>query len=216
MIATITAALMSLYAAVSAQAQNTVRRIHDATISLVSLDRQMMGGVTRTVVPEIMYREYKALYLEQRKDKKPPGGWAAEWGHGGVRGAPALPCGRDGARPSLAGAATKADLRAAVRTILRGEDVSAAKPGPRITPRSGGRSRRRRHTAPPIEAAPCTMRVCARSSPPRTGTRTARRSIALCSEKVTINLTNCHLKNHLQHASTPVFTGVFLFIRIVT
>ena len=43
MIATITAALMSLYAAVSAQAQNTVRRIHDATISLVSLDRQMMG-----------------------------------------------------------------------------------------------------------------------------------------------------------------------------
>ena len=39
MIATITAALMSLYAAVYAQAQNTVRRIHDATISLVSLDR---------------------------------------------------------------------------------------------------------------------------------------------------------------------------------
>ena len=115
MIATITAALMSLYAAVSAQAQNTVRRIHDAAIALHMLDRQMMGGVTRTVVPEIMYSEYKALYLELRKDKKPPGGWAAEWGRGGVRGAPALPCGRDGARPSLAGAATKADLRAAVK-----------------------------------------------------------------------------------------------------
>jgi len=28
---------------------------------------------------------------------------------------------------------TKSDLRAAVKTILRGEDVSAAKPGPRIT-----------------------------------------------------------------------------------
>ena len=66
MIATITAALMSLYAAVSAQAQNTVRRIHDAAIALHMLDRQMMGGVTRTVVPEIMYREYKALYLELR------------------------------------------------------------------------------------------------------------------------------------------------------
>ena len=30
------------------------------------LDRQMMGGATRTVVPEIMYREDKALYLELR------------------------------------------------------------------------------------------------------------------------------------------------------
>ena len=29
---------------------------------------------------------------------------------------------------------TKADLRAAVKTILRGEDVNAAKPGPRLTP----------------------------------------------------------------------------------
>ena len=31
-------------------------------------------------------------------------------------------------------AATKSDLRAAVKTILRGEDVNAAKPGPRLTP----------------------------------------------------------------------------------
>ena len=140
MIATITAALMTLCAAATAQAVSTVRRIHDATISLVTLDRQMVGKAARTSVPEIMYSECKALYLELRKDQKPPGGWAAAWGHGappgrgGVRGTPALPCGRDGARPSLAGAATKADLRAAVRTILRGEDVSAAKPGPRITP----------------------------------------------------------------------------------
>ena len=28
---------------------------------------------------------------------------------------------------------TKSDLRAAVKTILRGEDVNAAKPGPRLT-----------------------------------------------------------------------------------
>ena len=45
------------------------------------------------------------------------------------------PCGRlaeDGS-PHHA-AATKADLRAAVKTILRGEDVNAAKPGPRLTP----------------------------------------------------------------------------------
>ena len=31
-------------------------------------------------------------------------------------------------------AVTKADLRAAVKTIIRGEDVFASKPGPRITP----------------------------------------------------------------------------------
>ena len=31
-------------------------------------------------------------------------------------------------------AATKSDLRAAVKTILRGEDVNVAKPGPRLTP----------------------------------------------------------------------------------
>ena len=30
--------------------------------------------------------------------------------------------------------ATKAELRTAVTTILRGEDVNAAKPGPRLTP----------------------------------------------------------------------------------
>ena len=67
MIATITAALMTLYAAATAQAESIVRRIHDATISLVSLDRQMLGNAARTVVPEFMYREYKALYLELRE-----------------------------------------------------------------------------------------------------------------------------------------------------
>ena len=36
--------------------------------------------------------------------------------------------------PSPPAAATKSDLRAAVKTILRGEDVNAAKPGPRLTP----------------------------------------------------------------------------------
>ena len=63
MIATITAALMTFYAATTAQAQATVHRIHDATVALVSLDRQMVGRLTRTVVPDFMYLEYKALYL---------------------------------------------------------------------------------------------------------------------------------------------------------
>ena len=37
-------------------------------------------------------------------------------------------------RPPCHAAVTKSDLRAAVKTILRGEDVNAAKPGPRLTP----------------------------------------------------------------------------------
>ena len=37
-------------------------------------------------------------------------------------------------RASVPMPATKSDLRAAVKTILRGEDVNAAKPGPRLTP----------------------------------------------------------------------------------
>ena len=47
MLATITAALMMLYAATTAWAEATVHRIHDATVALVSLDRQMIGRLTR-------------------------------------------------------------------------------------------------------------------------------------------------------------------------
>ena len=43
-----------------------VRRIHDATIALVSLDRQMIGRLAYVVVPDFMYLEYRALYLELR------------------------------------------------------------------------------------------------------------------------------------------------------
>ena len=64
MLATITAALMMFYAATTAWAEATVHRIHDATVALVSLDRQMIGRLARTVVPDFMYLEYKSLYLE--------------------------------------------------------------------------------------------------------------------------------------------------------
>ena len=78
-LATITAALVMLYSSVTASVEATVHRIHDATISLVSLDRQMIGRLTRTVVPDFMYLEYKSLYLElkpsvaARGDPRPPG-----------------------------------------------------------------------------------------------------------------------------------------------
>ncbi len=52
--------------AATAHAKDMVRRIHDATISLVSLDRQMVGRLMRTIVPDFMYLEYRALYLELR------------------------------------------------------------------------------------------------------------------------------------------------------
>ena len=64
MLATITAALMMFYAAATAQAKDMVRRIHDATIALVSLDRQMIGRLAYVVVPDFMYLEYRSLYLE--------------------------------------------------------------------------------------------------------------------------------------------------------
>jgi hypothetical protein len=63
-LATITAALMMFYAAATAQAEDMVRRIHDATIALVSLDRQMIGRLAYVVVPDFMYQEYRSLYLE--------------------------------------------------------------------------------------------------------------------------------------------------------
>ena len=57
----------TLYAAATAQVESTVHHIHDATIVLVSLDRQMLGNTARAVVPAILYRKYKALYLELRE-----------------------------------------------------------------------------------------------------------------------------------------------------
>ena len=66
MLAAITAALMMLCGAATAQAEATVRRIHDVAGALLSLDRQMVGRLARTVIPDFMYLEYKSLYLELR------------------------------------------------------------------------------------------------------------------------------------------------------
>ena len=57
---------MMFYAAATAQGEDMVRRIHDATIALVSLDRQMIGRLAYVVVPDFMYLEYRALSLELR------------------------------------------------------------------------------------------------------------------------------------------------------
>ena len=79
MLAAITTALMTLYAAATAPFEDMVRRIHDVAGGLLSLDRQMVGRVMRTVVPDILYLEYKSLYLEvkasgaARVDARPTG-----------------------------------------------------------------------------------------------------------------------------------------------
>ena len=141
MIVALGTALMLLCSDTTAQAKDFVHRIHDTTDSLVSIDRQMVEP-TRTVVPEAKYRECKSVYLEAKRYNKEHGNpaktarrdasphhTARRWGE---------PSGRAvAARPESApyhAAVTKADLRAAVKTIIRGEDVFASKPGPRITP----------------------------------------------------------------------------------
>ena len=130
MLAAITAALTMLCGAATAQAEATVRRIHDVAGALLSLDRQMVGRLARTVIPDFMYLEYKSLYLEVKASGT---AWRPSLRRDPTEAAVAGRAARVDASPHQA-AATKSDLRAAVKTILRGEDVNAAKPGPRLTP----------------------------------------------------------------------------------
>ena len=77
MLATISAALMMLYAAATVPVEGLVRRIHDVAGGLLSLDRQMVGRLMRTVVPDILYLEYKSLYLEVKASGAAVAGRAA-------------------------------------------------------------------------------------------------------------------------------------------
>ena len=67
MVAAITAALVTLYTAATAEGEAIVRRIHNATIALVTLDSQMVGRSVVAVVPDSMYSECKSLYLMLRR-----------------------------------------------------------------------------------------------------------------------------------------------------
>lgn len=66
MVAVITAALVTLYSAATAEGEAIVRRIHNATIALVTLDSQMLGRSVPASVPEAMYCECKSLYMMLR------------------------------------------------------------------------------------------------------------------------------------------------------
>ena len=67
MVAAITAALLALYRAATAEGEALVRRIHNATIALVTLDSQMVGRSVVAVVPDTLYLESKSLYLTLRR-----------------------------------------------------------------------------------------------------------------------------------------------------
>ncbi len=129
-------------------------RYANTSLSLLSLKSSLKSDAARTVVPDLLYLEGKALYFKAKSSgaarseiapyhaaatsAAPPGSAAA--------GRPPYRNGRDARCPSTPyhaarrdasprqTAVTKADLRAAVKTILRGEDVNASKPGPRLTP----------------------------------------------------------------------------------
>ena len=119
MIAVMATAFVVLCSAVTTKDEPLVNRIRSTSIALYALDGEIDGRSTRTVVPAVHYIEFKSVYLEAKRYNK-------------EHENPEKTARRD-ASPHHA-AVTKADLRAAVKTIIRGEDVFASKPGPRITP----------------------------------------------------------------------------------
>ena len=142
MIAVMATAFVVLCSAVTTKDEPLVNRIRSTSIALYALDGEIDGRSTRTVVPAVHYIEFKSVYLEAKRYNKEhenpektarrdasPHHAARRWGESSGRTVAA----RRDASPHHA-AVTKADLRAAVKTIIRGEDVFASKPGPRITP----------------------------------------------------------------------------------
>ena len=115
------AALMMFYTAATAQAEDMVRRIHDATIALVSLDRQMIGRLAYVVVPDFMYLEYRSLYLELKPfrdfhGRVPPIVREPVASGAAVAGRPPYPAARRDVSPHHA-AATVDDLQRAVEEV---------------------------------------------------------------------------------------------------
>ena len=93
-------------------------RCANATQSLLSLKCSLAAtSSNRAVVPDPLYLEIKALYMMLKDSISAP-----------------MPCTvKRLTVPPSKRLATKADLRAAVKTILRGEDANLPKPGPRLT-----------------------------------------------------------------------------------
>ena len=127
LIAVIAAAFAMICTSPAARADIVLaNRCANAAQSLLSLKCSLAAtSATRAVVPDIVYRENKSLYLMLKPSVA------------ATRRAPPAVTLSGGTRSCASAPATKSDLRtaihAAVKTILRGEDVNAAKPGPRVT-----------------------------------------------------------------------------------
>ena len=130
MLAILGIAVGSLYAETTAESKVFSSRVEDVQAELISLKKRLPEDSSRAQLPDVQYLEYKSVYLEAKrynKEHENPTKTDATGRVPPVMGNVKKP--RSGAAP-----ATKADLRAAVKTIIRGEDVFASKPGPRITP----------------------------------------------------------------------------------
>ena len=122
MIAAIAAAFLSVCTSASTpEGIVEASRLSNAVQSLMALECTALTSATeRIMVSEIVYLECKALYLNSKKNTSP----CTINMH---RTAPTANMER------MKSLVTKADLRSAVKTILRGEDVNLSKPGPRLT-----------------------------------------------------------------------------------
>ena len=137
--------LGSLYAEATAESKVFSSRVEDVQVELISLKKRLPEDSSRAQLPDVQYLEYKSVYLEAKrynKEHENPAKTARRWGEPSGRTVAARRWGEPSGRAVAArrdasphhAAVTKADLRAAVKTIIRGEDVFASKPGPRITP----------------------------------------------------------------------------------
>ena len=132
-IATISAAFALVCKSPGALSDSLSIRVHDASIELNMFGRRMVGGDSRIVVPDFMYKEWKALYFFIKYNfpvaSAMPTARAPSFAPS-VESAFATPKAGKFKASSLV---TKADLHAAVKTIIRAEDIFASKPGPCMT-----------------------------------------------------------------------------------
>ena len=126
-IAALAAAILAFHTAAAPLSQDDeslCRRTSAAMCRLLPIEDSMPPETARITMNDHVFQEVAELFFKFRH--LVPGGKSPPRGSPGGLAPPAAA--RIAERP-----ATKADLRAAVKTILRGEDVNAAKPGPRIT-----------------------------------------------------------------------------------
>jgi len=127
-IAALAAAILAFHTAaapLSTDDESLCRRTSAAMCRLLPIEDSMPPETARITMNDHVFQEVAELFFKFRH-LVPGGRKAAQRGSPGGLAPPVAA--RIAERP-----ATKADLRAAVKTILRGEDVNAAKPGPRLT-----------------------------------------------------------------------------------